>query len=134
MRYLFLPLLFVLMHPAGAATLYLCKAYNGSTFWSSAHCNQHNALIDRLESVADVPFPQQVEQAQGARNRASAVVAQHADPFDRNVYCGRLINERKSIEARYSNWQWQPPEVINPDQQRTVAINSALRANQCALQ
>lgn len=39
-----------------------------------------------------------------------------------------------AIEARYSNWQWQPPEVINPDQQRTRAINSSLSANHWALQ
>lgn len=134
MRPLFVLLFVAFIEPAGATTLYLCKAYNGSTFWSSAHCNQHNALIDRMESVADVPFAQQVEQAQGARNRATATASQHTEFFDRNVYCGRLINERKSIEARYSNWQWQPPEVINPDQQRTLAINSALRANQCAMQ
>lgn len=128
----FLLLLFVLANPADAATLYLCKAYNGSTFWASAHCGQYNALIERMESVADVPFEQQVQQAQGARNRATA--APQLDSFERGQYCGRLINERRSIEARYSNWQWQPPEVINPDQQRTVAINSALRANHCALQ
>lgn len=132
MRCLFFSLLVALAHPAGAATLYLCKAYNGSTFWASAHCSQYNALIERMESVADVPFAQQVEQAQGARNRATAAPQQ--DSFERGQYCARLINERKSIEARYSNWQWQPPEVINPDQQRTVAINSALRANHCAMQ
>ena len=128
----FLLLLFVLAHPADAATLYLCKAYNGSTFWASAHCGQYNALIERMESVADVPFEQQVQQAQGARNRATTVP--QTDSFERGQYCARLINERRSIEARYSNWQWQPPEVINPDQQRTVAINSALRANHCSMQ
>ena len=132
MRRFFLLLLFVLAHPAGAATLYFCKAYNGSTFWASAHCGQYNALIERMESVADVPFAQQVEQAQGARNRATA--APQGETFERGQYCARLMNERRSIEARYTNWQWQPPEVINPDQQRTVAINSALRANHCSMQ
>jgi hypothetical protein len=132
MRRFFLLLLFVLAHPADAATLYLCKAYNGSTFWASAHCGQYNALIERMESVADVPFEQQVQQAQGARNRATT--APQAESFERGQYCARLINERRSIEARYSNWQWQPPEVINPDQQRTVAINSALRTNHCSMQ
>jgi hypothetical protein len=124
--------LFCVATSSEAATLYLCKAYNGSTFWAQAHCGQHNALVERMESVADVPFAQQVEQAQGARNRAAA--APQGESFERGQYCARLINERKGIEARYSNWQWQPPEVINPDQQRTVAINSALRANQCAMQ
>jgi len=132
MRYIYLALLLMSAASADAATLYLCKAYNGSTFWASAHCGQHNALIERIESVADVPFDQQVEQAQGARNRAFASL--QGQPFERGQYCARLINERKTIEGRYSNWQWQPPEIINPDQQRTVAINSALRANHCSLQ
>ncbi|WPG40314.1 hypothetical protein [Variovorax sp. EBFNA2] len=47
-----------------AATIYLCKAYNGSTFWAQAHCNQHNAFIERIVPVADVPWDQQVQQAQ----------------------------------------------------------------------
>jgi len=50
--------------PAQAATIYLRKAYNGSTFWAQAHCSKHNALIERIESVADVPWDQQVQQAE----------------------------------------------------------------------
>lgn len=130
-RFLFFAL-WLLASSTDAATLYLCKAYNGSTFWAQAHCSQHNALIERMESVADVPFDQQVQQAEGARNRVAG--APQIESFERGQYCARLINERKAIEARYSNWQWQPPEVINPDQQRTRAINAALSANHCALQ
>ena len=37
---------------AQAATIYLCKACNGSMFWAQAHCNQHNAFIERMETVA----------------------------------------------------------------------------------
>ncbi|MDM0116629.1 hypothetical protein QTI66_31300 [Variovorax sp. J22R133] len=29
-----------------------CRACNGATFWSSEHCNQRHALIDRMEHVA----------------------------------------------------------------------------------
>lgn len=57
---------------AQAASLYLCKAYNGGTFWSSAHCRQHNALIDRIESVPDdLPFEQQVQLAEQSRAAAA---------------------------------------------------------------
>lgn len=119
---------------ADAATIYLCKAYNGSTFWAKQHCREHSALIERIESVADVPWDQQVEQAKGSRDRAVAGAQDSAPSFNRLQYCAQLTNERRQIESRYSNWQWQPPEVINPDQQRTVAINSALRANQCPVQ
>lgn len=47
---------------ASAATIYLCKAYGGGTFWASNHCNQHSALIERIVSVPDgMPFNQQVD-------------------------------------------------------------------------
>lgn len=133
MRRLALALLITVAGEGHAATIYLCKAYNGSMFWAQQHCSQHNALIDRIESVADVPWDQQVEQAKGSRNRAAAST-QAAPAFNRLQYCAQLANERRQIESRYTNWKWQPPEVINPDQQRTVAINSALRANQCPTQ
>jgi hypothetical protein len=47
---------------AHAATIYLCKAYNGGEFWASNHCNQHQALIERIVTVPDgMPFNQQVD-------------------------------------------------------------------------
>lgn len=56
---------------ASAATLYLCRAYSGGSFWSSSHCARHSALIERLVSVPDgIPFEQQVHL--GEQNRASA--------------------------------------------------------------
>jgi hypothetical protein len=100
---------------AQGATNYLCKAYNGATFWAQAHCGKHNALIDRIEQVADVPWDQQVQQAE----RAKAARSQHAQAVDaesaRIARCALLVAERTTIEGRYTNWQWQPPEVINPD-------------------
>ena len=53
---------------AEAGTLYLCKAYNGGTFWSQAHCSQHSALIESMVSVPDsLPFDQQVNLAEQQR-------------------------------------------------------------------
>ncbi|KWT70797.1 hypothetical protein [Variovorax sp. WDL1] len=119
---------------AQAATIYLCKAYNGATFWSQAHCSKHNALIDRIEQVADVPWDQQVqqaEQAKAARSRQSQSVDAESS---RAARCAHLVAERNTIEGRYTNWQWQPPEVINPDQQRMRALRGELAANRCATQ
>lgn len=63
-----------LVSPAQAASIYLCKAYNGATFWSSAHCRQHDALIDRIESVPDgLPFDQQVVLAERSRAQAAGL-------------------------------------------------------------
>ncbi|MDR6536975.1 hypothetical protein [Variovorax soli] len=121
---------------AQAATIYLCRAYNGSTFWASAHCNQYNALIERIENVADgIPWDQQVQQAQqgstaGGRQQPQINTAE----VQRDIRCMQLIAERNRIESRYTNWQWQPPEVINPDQQRMRAIRSELSHNRCVTQ
>lgn len=119
---------------AQAATIYLCKAYNGATFWAQAHCSKHNALIERIENVADVPWDQQVqqaEQAKAARIQQSQSVSAESS---RATRCAQLIAERNTIEGRYTNWQWQPPEVINPDQQRMRALRGELSANRCATQ
>lgn len=58
--------------PVQAASIYLCKTHGGATFWSSAHCRQHDALIDRIESVPDgLPFDQQVALAEQSRAAAA---------------------------------------------------------------
>jgi len=119
---------------AHAGTIYLCKAYNGSTFWAQAHCNQHNALIERIENVADVPWDQQVQQAeQGKAARTQQAQASTGDS-QRATRCAQLVAERNKIEGRYTNWQWQPPEVINPDQQRMRGLRAELSANGCSTQ
>lgn len=47
---------------ASAATIYLCSAYSGGTFWASSHCNQHQGLVERIVTVPDgMPFEQQVD-------------------------------------------------------------------------
>jgi len=57
---------------AQAGTIYLCKAYSGGLFWSSAHCNQRSALIERIASVPDgMPFDQQVALATQVRDAAA---------------------------------------------------------------
>lgn len=119
---------------AHAETIYLCKAYNGSTFWSQAHCSQHNALIDRIETVADVPWDQQVQQAEQGKAARTQQAQNSTGESQRATRCGQLVAERNKIESRYSNWQWQPPEVINPDQQRMRGLRAELSANQCAVQ
>lgn len=120
---------------AQAGTVYLCRAYNGASFWSSAHCSQHNALIDRMEQVADgLSWDQQVQQAQHGISARSRQAANDSGEAQRAVRCGQLINERTRIEARYTNWQWQPPEVINPDQQRMRGLRAELSANGCRSQ
>lgn len=118
---------------AGAATIYLCKAYNGSTFWTNGTCSRRNAFIERIESVADVPFDQQVEQARSNMGNAPSVEKAQTSS-NRDQYCGQLINELAEIEGRYSKGYWQPVDTVNGDQKRTVAIRSQLQQNNCRLQ
>lgn len=135
MRTLIICAIVLMAGSAHAGTIYLCKAYNGATFWAANHCNQHNALIDRIEYVADgVPWAQQVQQAEQARSGRSQLVQTQTADVQRSQRCGQLAAERAKIEGRYTNWQWQPPEVINPDQQRMRGLRAELSANQCSTQ
>lgn len=61
----------VISWDACGATIYLCRAYSGGSFWSSSHCSQKSALIERIVSVPDdMPFDQQVHL--GEQDRANA--------------------------------------------------------------
>jgi hypothetical protein len=58
---------------AGSQTqvLYHCKTYSGGAFWTSSHCHQHQALVDRIVNVpGDLPFDQQVALAEDQRQAA----------------------------------------------------------------
>lgn len=80
MRWIFgLVLLWALQ--ANAGSIYLCRAYAGGTFWAQAHCNQHNALIERIVSVPDnMPFDQQVHIGEQQRSAAAAANASANPP------------------------------------------------------
>lgn len=119
------------MPPQGSVTIYRCKAYAGGVFWSTAYCGTQQALIDRTATVpGGMPFAQQVQIAEGQRTDAMRLYDQVSPPAVQTaVRCLALQRERAVIESRYSNWQWQPPEVINPDQTRM----RGLRAEQARL-
>lgn len=60
----------------GQATVYLCQGQGGGQFWSATHCAQHQALIERMETVpASLPWPQQVQQAQRQWEQAIKLTA-----------------------------------------------------------
>jgi hypothetical protein len=84
-------LLFLLpMASAHGASIYLCKGYDGGTFWAQAHCNQHRAHIDRIVSVPEgLPWDQQVNigeqqlreiRAQQHRDQAAALTVISSQP------------------------------------------------------
>ncbi|MDE2627268.1 MAG: hypothetical protein KGL99_08980, partial [Burkholderiales bacterium] len=61
---------------AQADTIYLCKAYSGGMFWSSASCSQQKATLDRAVSVPDnMPWDQKVAMGEAAWAQVRAVAA-----------------------------------------------------------
>jgi hypothetical protein len=67
-------LLLLPMAAAHSGEIYLCKAYSGGMFWASTHCNQHNALIDRIANVPDsLPWDQKVALGEQQRRAAAGL-------------------------------------------------------------
>lgn len=57
--------------PPAISTIYLCKSYAGSTFWTNGSCSSQKATIDRISSVPGaLPFDEQV--AMASREAAAA--------------------------------------------------------------
>ena len=127
-------LLFIAVLPfyVSADTIYLCKDYGGGTFWASTTCGNHKALIDRIVNVpGGLTFNQQVQIAEGQRNAVNSQQAVEAAQSTTSTKCGALKFEREKIWSRYSNWQYQKPEVVGPDRLRTLDIEAEQRALGC---
>ena len=116
-------------------TIYLCEAYNGGTFWSSANCHQHRALIDSMVSVpSSLPFDQQVALAEGEASARQVKSAARDQETVRLRRCETLQAERDKIWSRYSNRQLQPPDVIGQDRSRTLGIQAEQQRLGCPTQ
>ena len=101
MRFLGLVLLLP-MAAAHSGSIYLCKAYNGGTFWAQAHCNQHNALIESILSVPDgIPWDQQVALAEQQRN-GNRQPQHRVGSNEVNVHAARQ-SECKALDARVTH-------------------------------
>lgn len=108
-----------------AATIYKCRSYSGGEFWSSAHCHRQQAVILRMATVPDgMPFEQQVRIVEGEVSRMTNRGLQEDAQRDRANRCAQLKLDRDKIWSRYSNWQYQPAEVVGPDRTRWKAIES----------
>lgn len=117
--------------PQGVTTLYLCKSYGGSLFWSSGYCSSQKAFLERTATVpSGLSFDQQVRMADTEWKVAAASANTEPSPAVKTaIQCANLKRERDTIEGRYTNWQWQTVDVINADQTRM----NGLRAEQARL-
>lgn len=62
----------------GTAQVFLCVSNSGGRFWSSEHCRERGAQIDRIESVpAGLPWDQQVQIADQQTRRGYAIQRQN---------------------------------------------------------
>lgn len=96
---------------SATATIYRCKGFSGTMFWSRAHCNQKNALIDRLVTVPrGLSLQQQIRLAEQSVPRAAPRVAapstrSAAQPAAsaqtrREAECKALDERIRNIDAR----------------------------------
>jgi hypothetical protein len=95
---------------AQADTIYLCKAYSGGMFWSSAPCSQQKATVDRMVSVPDnMTFEQKVQMGQASLAEARAVAAPPPGPAaiqqplpqaSRQAECDSLRSAIANIDAQ----------------------------------
>jgi len=110
-----LALVFVGAAPAGE--VFMCKSYGGGTFWSSAHCSRHNALIERIVSVPDgMPFDQQVKLAEQDRAAAAGLVAQQT-PSDVQQAVPTPSNQTacQALDAQIRQWDAMARQPHSPD-------------------
>jgi hypothetical protein len=86
---------------SGSSTVYLCKTYGGGTFWSRAHCNTQNALVERIESVpAGLSWDHQVEMARDQRDRERVLTSPPAAQVQQGPATATRVTQCASLEAR----------------------------------
>ena len=90
------------------STIYLCQSYGGGKFWSSSHCQQSNALIDRMETVpSNMPFEQQVALARQQRDEAAALAS--PPPARQRAYTSQVAQPSRqaqcdALDAEVRHW------------------------------
>jgi hypothetical protein len=113
-------------------TLYRCRRYDGSVFWTDLHCSQHRgALIERIAKVPpDLPFDQQVRFARDDAKRFESSLAAEQAELQRINTCASLIGERAQILRRAGD-ATVLNAVLAADRNRAREIDSTLQRLRC---
>lgn len=117
---------------ASAATIHECRAYNGSSFFSSDSCSGHNAIGVMNHHVPDgIPFEQQVKLIEAASSRKAA--SSQAEDSNRNRLgqCEQLDRELTALRAKYTSWKHVPIDEVNADQARERDLKSERSRLRC---
>jgi hypothetical protein len=113
-------------------TIYRCRRYDGSVFWSSLHCAKHRgALIERISRVpADQPFEVQVRIASDeARGFEASLRAEQAE-IQRMNTCATLIGEHAQILRRAGD-ATVLSQVQATDRTRAREIDATMQRLRC---
>lgn len=121
---------------AQADTIYLCKAYSGGMFWSSATCSQQSATIDRMVTVPDgMPWDQKVQLGEQARAGGAAIAApppqststqqQGQQQDTKSIECQALARHITALEAAMR----QPQSGQAQDQLKQAKVRARDRQN-----
>ncbi|MBL8415261.1 MAG: hypothetical protein JNM42_12560 [Propionivibrio sp.] len=114
------------------ATIYECRAYNGSSFFSNGLCSEHKALGVALHTVPDnMPFDQQVKTVEDAKTRKTSATLKEDSNRSRLDQCAQIDIELKSLQSKYTNWQYVPIDQVNADQRREHDLNARRSQFQC---
>ena len=129
MRYLVCLCFFVVV-PVQAATIYLCEAYGGGTFFTSGVCSHQKSMAIRMFNVPDLPFQQQVDIAkqQMVPVQQSLTVNQVQTSNDN---CGALSKERRAIDQITEKMIWVPIEQQNANYHRMNQIKADMARLGC---
>ncbi|MEO0002487.1 MAG: hypothetical protein RLZZ22_179 [Pseudomonadota bacterium] len=90
--------------------VYRCRAYGGGQFWSDLHCQQHGALIERIESVpAGMSFERQLKVVEQGTGRGAKVVGvgteRRGEPAVIEREARARAREQVRLQARCARWQ-----------------------------
>ncbi len=119
MRLLIAAVLLLASASGGGATIYECRAYNGSSFFSEDSCAEHKAVGVFLHTVPDgMTFDQQVNIVTEGQKRKAANAKQEDSERTLQGECGQIDRELKDLQTKYASWQYFPIEQVNADQGR----------------
>ena len=119
-------------HDATAATIYECRAYNGSSFYSTGLCHEHKAAGVGMHTVPDgMPFDQQVKLIESANSRKATVAKNDSDARDRSSQCAQIDDELSALRRKYTSWQYVPVTEVNVDQARERDLKARRSGLQC---
>ncbi len=109
---------------AQADQIYRCQSYGGGLFWSQTHCQQHGALIDRIESVPSGLSPDRQIRVAEQGLRQTARTASRTDAMTRAAQQAqqREARARERQQVRCDKLQAELEQQYSRSRQKLTAL------------